>query len=144
MVWMQVEGALNPGRFLLVCGSLQLPLVAFVWWYAGWENGLGIWFATTIAAGIAGWFVAAWRVPSEARPASKSALAEFKKLHPTDTVVSVAVRAVQPGRFVFSIRYQPRGLIVKPPRRRYFAVTRTDVPFAIELDARDWPVYGKK
>jgi hypothetical protein len=83
-------------------------------------------------------------MPPGARAASKLALAEFKRLHPDDTVLTSAVRAGDSDRFVFSVRYQPRETICDPPPRRYYAVSRSGAAGVTELDADDWPVYGIK
>jgi hypothetical protein len=144
MVLMQVERETNPGPFVIVVGLVLLPVVPVVWWYGGWRYGLSVWFGTLIVAGIIDWLVLAWRIPSEARAASRLAVAEFKRLYPSNSVVSVAVRAVEPDRFVFSVRYQEAQTISMPPQRRYFAVTRTAQPIVMELDTHDWPVFGVK
>lgn len=144
MVLMQVERETNPGPFVIIVGLVLLPVVPVVWWYGGWRYGLSVWFGTLIVAGIIDWLVLAWRIPSEARAASRLAVAEFKRLYPSNSVVSVAVRAVEPDRFVFSVRYQEAHTISMPPQRRYFAVTRTAQPIVMELDTHGWPVFGLK
>src|SRR6266511_4347637 len=104
MVWMEVEYETNPNPCVLLLFCLAFPLVPLVWWYAGWVNGLFAWFGLSIAVGVVNWFVAAWSIPPEARTAAKLAVEEFKRLYPADTVKSVAVRGVEPERFVFSVR----------------------------------------
>ncbi len=141
---MEIERELNPGFCVVVSGCLLLPVQTAVWWFAGCEWALAVWIDTLLVAGLADRLVAAWRLPPRAWAASKLTLAEFKRLHPADTVLSVAVREVEPERFVFSVRYQEPVTICDPPPRRYYAVSRIESQTVTELDARDWPVFGIK
>jgi hypothetical protein len=144
MVWMEVEHETNPNPRVLLLFCLAFPLVPLVWWYSGWVNGFFAWFGVSVAVGMVDSFVAAWRIPPEARGASKLAVEEFRRLHSTDTVKSVAVRAVEPERFVFSVRYETPNTVSFPTARRYFAVSRAEPVTATELAVENWWPRGLK
>src|SRR4051794_6736397 len=118
MVWMEVENETCSGPCAVVAGLLLLAVLPAVWWVAGWEYALAVWLGMLIVAGTMDWFALAWRIPSEAKAASRLALAEFKRLHPADEVKGVAVRSVEPERFVFSVRYETSNIVSFPTARR--------------------------
>jgi hypothetical protein len=79
-------------------------------------------------------------LPPEARQAAQIVLAWFRKRFPEESVKSIAVRAIEPARYVISIRH---GL-GRPTPRRYFAITRPDLTDITELPRAEWWPRGLK
>ena len=51
MTWMQVERA-TLGPCVLFAGFLLMPVVPAVWWYAGWEYGVGTWLGVLFVLSV--------------------------------------------------------------------------------------------
>lgn len=137
MVW--VEEA-DVGPLVCVAGVLGLTTGAAAWWlhnfWAGALAYLGIGCATIVARQL--WLQA--RLPRGARSAARQVLAWLRERHPDERVEEVAVRAVEPGRFVIAVR---SGL-GRPTPRRYFAVPRLSTGEITELPAAEWRPRGLK
>jgi hypothetical protein len=135
-----VEVELNGGPWVLIAGVLGLVCGAAAWWYGDFCSGLfaylGVGCGLLLARQL--WFQA-W-LPSDARRASNCVLAWFRQRFPNERVDSVAVRAVEPGRYVIAVRH---GFGIPTPRS-YFAVARSDLTNILELPVADWWPRGLK
>jgi hypothetical protein len=138
VAWVEVEGDAEPWVF--VTGGIGLVSGAVVWWRqdscAGLFAYLGVGFAIILARQL--WLQA--RLPREARRAANRVLAWFREQFPGEQVEGVAVRAVEPGRYVIAVRH---GFGMPTPRR-YFAVARPGSGEITELPVEDWWPRGLK
>ena len=132
MAWVEVEADAEPWVF--VVGFVGLAVGAGVWWCRDFCAGafayLGVGFALIMARQL--WLQA--QLPWEARRAAKRVLAWFRERFPDERVAGVAVRAVEPGRFVIAVRH---GFGMPTPRR-YFAVPRPGPGEITELSVAEW------
>src|SRR5262249_11320801 len=138
VAWVEVET--DAGPTVLVAGVLGLASGTVVWWRADLCSGafayLGVGFA--IILGRQFW-LQAW-LPTDARRAAHRVLTWFREQCPGERVEGVAVRAVEPGRFVFAVRHG----FGRPTPRRYFAITRSAPSEITELPVEDWWPRGRK
>jgi hypothetical protein len=125
---------------VFVAGAVGLAVGAVVWWVRDFCEGafvyLGVGFAVMMARQIC---LQAW-LPRDARRAAKRVLAWFREQFPEERVKGVAVRAVEPERFVIAIRH---GFGMPTPRR-YFAVPRPGPGEITELPVAEWWPRGLK
>ncbi|VTU01563.1 unnamed protein product [Gemmataceae bacterium] len=132
MAWVEVES--DTGPWVLIAGGLGLVAGATVFWChdfcAGMFTYLGVGFTVIQARQF--WLRA--QLPRDARSAARRVLAWFREQFPGERVEGVAVRAVEPGRFVIAIRHG-YGM---PTPRRYFAVLRPGPGDITELPVADW------
>jgi hypothetical protein len=132
VAWVEVET--DDGPWGLVAGTLGVAAGAAVWWlrdfYAGALAYLGVGLAVIMARDL--WFQA-W-LPRDARRAARRVLAWFRERFPDEGVEGVAVRAVEPGRFVIAVRHG----FGRPSPRRYFAVPRPGPGEITELPVAEW------
>lgn len=113
---------------------------------AAYFYGGGICFAIFMfyfaaAAGGGAYLAFLWRqLPPGAHDAARLALEFFRERYPSEPPTSVAVRAVEPERYIISVRY---GFGMPDPRR-YFAVPREGDGEITELRCSDWWPRGLK
>jgi hypothetical protein len=138
MPWVEVEADSEPWVF--VAGGVGLAAGAAVWWLRDFCAGafayLGVGFVVILARQL---WLQAW-LPRDARRAAKRVLAWFREQFRDERVDGVAVRAVEPGRFVITVRH---GFGMPRPRR-YFAVPRPGPGEITELPVGDWWPHGLK
>lgn len=108
------------------------------WWWDEWLLG-------DVAAAVGtlvcfGYFRTVFRLHEGIREALALARSEFQQRYPTEHIKDVALRAVEPERFVFSIRSR----MGNPQPRRYFGVSRMPPDVVEELPRRDWWPRGLK
>ncbi len=138
MTWVDMETEAVPWE--MVAYGVALLLGAALWWWMGLCAG----FAAFVGVGIA--FILArdiWlkqRLPPDAHHAAQRVHDWFRERFPEEQVEGIAVRAVEPGRFVIAIQY---GL-GRPTPRRYFAVNRPDTDDITELPVEEWWPRGLK
>jgi len=138
MAWVEVET--DEESWVLVASGLGLATGVAVWWLRDFFTG-------ACAYPIAGFAVLmarqAWvqlRLPGDAHLAAERVLAWFRERFPSERVEGVAVRAVEPGRFVIAVRH---GFGMPIPRR-YFSVPRAGPGKITELPVEDWWPRGLK
>ena len=134
MPWVGVEVESDAEPWGCIAGAAGLTAGAAVWWARDFCTGalayLGVGAAVLLARQL--WLQA--RLPRDARPAAKRVLAWFGEQFPDERVEGVAVRAVEPGRFVIAVRH---GFGMPTPRR-YFAVPRPGPGEIRELPVSEW------
>ena len=86
----------------------------------------------------------AWRLPAEARGTADRVRLWFRERFPELRIEGVAVRAIEPERFVITVFYSDPPCISIPRARRYFGVRRPDDGEITELPIRDWRPRGLK
>jgi hypothetical protein len=138
MAWVEVEANAEPWVF--VAGGFGLVSGAVVWWRqdfcAGLIAYLGVGFAIVMARQL---WLQAW-LPWDARRAANRVVAWFREHFPGERVEGVAVRSVEPGRFVIAVRH---GFGMPTPQR-YFAVDRPGPGEITELPVEEWWPRGLK
>jgi hypothetical protein len=110
-------------------------------WLAGWQAGVACWFTLTGVIGCITEFATELRtrrdITDDVRRAAKHVERWFVERFPDEEKTGVAVRAIEPDRYVISIYY--RGMQMPPPRR-YFAISRSDFTHIHEVpDTKYWP-----
>ena len=132
---LEVERDPNPRemQIYLVAG---LTLGTFAYLLAG------VWAALATLIVVAGEvhivfdMLAKRQISPTIREGATRAVAVFRQTYPNDELKSVALRAIETNRFVYSLRYG----IGRPGPRRYFGVAKTggDV-VEISAGSRYWP-----
>jgi hypothetical protein len=79
-------------------------------------------------------------LPWEARRAASLVLAWFRERFPEERIDGVAVRAIEPERYVIAVRH---GFGMPTPRS-YFGITRPDLTEIKELPEPEWWPRGLK
>ena len=138
MPWVGVEE--TDGRPVLIAGLLGLAGGAVVWWYFNFWDAffayLGIVFAILLSLHF-------WRqicLPWGARRGARLVLAWFRERFPDEQVKGVAVRAIEPNRYIIAI-YHGFGF---PTPRTYFAIARPQLAEITELSDSEWRPRGLK
>jgi hypothetical protein len=138
MLWVDVEE--ESGAWAAIAGVLGLVIGVVVWWYRVLLSGvfalLVIWLVAILVNLI--WFQIL--LPRDARRAAKNVRSWFRAQFPEERVESVAVRAVDPERYVIVIRH---GFGFPTPRS-YFAIARPELEAIAELPASEWWPRGLK
>ncbi len=138
MAWVEVEADVEPWVF--IAGTIGLAVGAVVWWRRDFCTGafayLGVGFALLVVRQL---WLQMW-LPRAARREAHRVLAWFRERFPDERVEGVAVRAVQPERFVIAVRH---GFGMPTPRR-YFAVLRHATAEITELPVEEWWPRGLK
>jgi hypothetical protein len=120
--------------WVFIAGAVGLAAGVVVWWHRDFCAGafayLGVGFAVIMARQL---WLQAW-LPRDARRAAHRVLAWFREQFPGERVEGVAVRAVEPGRFVIAVRHG----FGRPTPRPYFAVPRPDPGEITELPVAEW------
>jgi len=142
MRWLQIEKDIGPSVVLF--GVLGWSVGIAVFLLSDWLTAIFAGCITAVAPPILVDLIASWRIPAEARLDAEKAVAEFTKLYPERTLDSVALRAIEDDRFVYSIRYDEPNVGSMPQQRCHFAVFRGPDGEIIELDPADWWPRGLK
>ena len=102
--------------------AVATPLVVIGYLASGVLLAVAAWIlsAALVQAGFV--IVERRQLTQPMKDAAEQAVAAFQATYPNDEVTSVALRADEDERYVFSLRY---GL-GRPTPRRYFAVDKTD------------------
>jgi hypothetical protein len=143
MRWLETENDMS-GRPLVLCTLLGLGVGLTVYYLSNFLNALLSGILTVVFISVLSDYLSSWRVPTEARILAEKAIFAFCESYPDFRVRSVALRAIEVDRFVYSIRYDAQNHTSRPGLRRYFAVTRETDPSVVELDQRDWWPRGLK
>lgn len=138
MTWVDVEADIHP--FALIAGTIGLACGAVAWWVHDFCTGFWVYLAVGCGA-VFTWQI--WlqvRLPREARQAARLVLEWFREQFPEERIEGVAVRAMEPTRYVIAVRHG----FGKPTPRRYFAIARPALDDIAELPADDWWPRGLK
>ncbi len=138
MVWIEVEEDFYP--WVLVAGLIALASGAAVWWYEGLIAAFGTYLVVGIVvlAARKSWLM--MRLPRDVRFAANRVLEWYRERFPHERVDSVAVRAVEPGRFIIAVRHG----YGRPTSRSNFAIVRPALNEIMELPSAAWRVRGLK
>ncbi len=138
MTWVDMETEAVPWE--MIAYGVALLLGAAIWWWLGICAGLIAYINVGIALTLVRdmWLQA--RLPQDAHHATQRVLAWFQERFPDERAEGVAVRAVEPGRFVIAVLYG----IGRPTPRRYFAISRLDPGEISELPVDEWWPRGLK
>ena len=143
MRWLETERDMGP--FVLLWGALGWGVGIAVFFISNWLMAVLAGLSTVGILSMLVEVVSSWRIPKDTRRAAETAVAAFKSLYPDCKLASVALRAVEENRFVYSLRYDgPRNIRSTPQARRYFAVSRDDDSNVVELENWDWWPRGLK
>jgi hypothetical protein len=142
MRWLETEKDMGPT--VLLWGLLGWGVGIAVFFVSNWLMAVLLGLLTVATLSILLDFIASWRMPAEARCAAEHAVAAFTNSYPDYKLSSVALRAIEDDRFVYSIRYDTPNGSSKPQSRCYFAVTRGIDTNVVELDRKDWWPRGLK
>jgi hypothetical protein len=138
MAWVEVEK--DPEPWVWIAGVVGLTAGAIVWWQRDFCTGLfaylGVGFAVILARQL---WSQAW-LPQEARRAAKLVLAWYRERFPDERVEGVAVRAIEPDRYVIAVRH---GFGMPTPRS-YFAIARPALDEITALPGSVWRPRGLK
>jgi hypothetical protein len=132
MFWIEVEE--EPASWSDLTCYLAIAVGVAVWWWNDLVTGV---MASLGAATLGVALQVIWlqiRLPREARRAARVVVAWYQKRFPQEPVASVAVRAIEPDRYVISIRHE----VGQPRIRRYFAIARPDLVDIVELPVAQW------
>ena len=138
MAWVDVEEDGEP--WVLIAGVAGLASGAIVWWHRDFCTAFFAYLAVGFAVIIARQLWSQARLPWEARRTANLVLAWFREHFPNERVESVAIRAIEPGRYVIAVRH---GFGMPTPRR-YFAIARDDLTEITELPESEWWPHGLK
>lgn len=138
MAWVEVEEEFEP--WVSIVGTFAFVVGVGVWWYRDFCAGAAAYLGIGFSAFFAREFWLQMRLPREARRAAKVALARFRERFPEERVESVAVRAIEPERYVIAVRHG----FGRPTPRSYFAVARPGLTDITELSCADWWPRGLK
>jgi hypothetical protein len=138
MAWVEVEE--DVGAWFYVGCYLAFAAGLAVWWWRGFAAGLAIYLGVGCAAVLGRQLWLQMVLPREARQAARVVLAWFRERYPEERVEGVAVRAIEPQRFVIAVRHG----CGRPTPRRYFAVSRPGLTGITELERADWWPRGLK
>ncbi len=133
MTWIDVEekDPLWWGLIVTACGVASAVLVYQRHTFsAALFTSMGVSFAIFLVRKIQ---LQLW-IRGEPRQAAKLVLSWFRQQFPEDRVVCIAVRAIEPERYVIAVYYE-RGT---PTPRRYFAIARPTLTQIQELPPREW------
>ena len=138
MAWVEIEEDSSPA--VLLAGAFCIPAGLVAWWWYDLGTGVVVYL-------FVGWSVILVRgcwlqmlLPSEARRAAKMVLAWFREQFPEERIEGVAVRAVEPERFIIAVRH---GFGMPTPRS-YFAIDRPTLTEITALPEEDWWPRGLK
>ena len=140
--WLELERDMSP--WLLVWSLIGWGIGIAVYLSEGWVLGVISFFLATGLACLIQEFIGSIRIPTEARCFSNEAVSAFEKAYPDAQITSVALRAIEEERYIFSVRYQSPRQISKPEARLYFAVSRSNNHDVTELDIAEWWPRGLK
>jgi hypothetical protein len=138
MAWVEVEA--DNKWWIPIAGVVGLMSGAVIWWQRDFCAGLVAYLGVGFAAVLARQFwLQAW-LPREARSAAALVLTWYRERIPDERVESVAVRAIEPTRYVVAVRH---GFGMPTPRG-YFAIARPDLTEVTELAVSEWWPRGLK
>jgi hypothetical protein len=132
MAWVDVET--DAGLWVMIAGCFGLVTGAVVFWRHDFCAGMFTYLGVGSAVILTRQFWLQAQLPRDARIEARRVLAWFREHFPGERVEGVAVRAVEPGRFVIAIRHG----FGRPTPRRYFAVPRPGPGDITELPVADW------
>lgn len=140
---LETEKDMGPSILAWGVASWALGITAF--FLSGWLLAAFIGFIVPSSLIVLLAYVESWRIPREARQLAEAAVTAFKESYPDYQVTSVALRATEPERYIYSIRYDlPSGCRSTPQARRYFAVARDTFARVDELETTEWWPRGTK
>jgi hypothetical protein len=131
MRFIDIEDNLNKTLWPATLIGLTLGALA-TWWFGGRSGTIVIAIAPAFLI-LAIQFGRIIRLPAEARRAAEHVGRWFEARFPDHQLKSLAVRAVEPERYVISVRCERNGVKSWPTPRRYFAVARSDFGEIIEV-----------
>jgi hypothetical protein len=140
--WLEIEKGMSPWILLwsLIAWGIGIAVYLSYDWFLGVASfvlTMGLIYFTTQ-------FIESLGISAAAKIDANEAVAAFESAYPGDQITSVALRAVEEERYVYSMRYRSPGQISFPEPRRYFAVARTTGKNVIELDTMEWWPRGLK
>lgn len=142
MAWVEVEedGKLAMVVAVIVGGAAAIP----VWRHTGFWSGLLAFYAAGTCGMLVYGFVRMLLLPTKARTTAKRVRNWFGEQFPNLRILSVAVRAIEPERYVIAVRYEAPQTRSYPTARRYFAVSGAGGDDVVELPHEDWWPRGLK
>lgn len=132
------------GPSVLLYGCLAWGVGIAVFFVAGWVMAIVAGLAVAASTKVLVDLVASSRISADARLAADKAVDAFTNSYPDYNLSSVALRAIEDDRYVYSIRYEAPNQLSKPQARCYFAVSRGTDTDVVELDKSDWWPRGLK
>jgi hypothetical protein len=142
MHWVEVEA--DTDMWSPVAGCVGFVIVAIAWWYGNFWLSLFILYAIVLLIHLTVGFWRSAYLPKDAWYAGMLVEKWFREHFPEKRVESVAVRAVEPQRFVISVRYTERKIVSYPIAREYFAIDRPSLSEVTELPKHEWWPRGLK
>lgn len=136
--WVEVEEDLGPVLLYVGWPAFLAGIVAWVW--KDFFTGMMVYLGLGLGGGLVRQTYLQLRLPRDAHGATRRAVQFFQERYPSKRVEGVAVRAVEAGRIIVSVRHG----FGDPTPRSYFAVSRSGLNEITELDTRDWWPRGVK
>lgn len=140
-----LETEKDMGPSILVWGAICWGIGITAFFFSGWLLAIFLGFVVPSSLIVLLEYVESWRIPPDARQSAELAVTAFEQSYPDYHISSVALRATESDRYIYSIRYVlPSGCRSTPQARRYFAVSRDALAKVDELETIDWWPSGLK